>query len=111
MDQTIFGKQIPVSRRGVPNQSRLECLKAVSCGPFFCHLHLYINDLPDVIQGCIRPFADDSKICWRISRIEHVEILQSCLNKALTWAGIWEMFNLLKWDKFTQCNHQMEKSG
>ena len=38
---------------------------------------IYINDLPDVIQCCIRLFADNSKICWRVSRIEHVEILQS----------------------------------
>ena len=53
---------------------------------------IYINYLPDVIQCCIRLFADDSKIYWRISRIEHVEILQSCLNKAVTWADIWEMF-------------------
>ena len=61
---------------------------------------IYINDLPDVIQCCIRLFADDSKIYWRVSRIEHVEILQSCLNKAVTWADIWEMFfNLLK------CHH------
>ena len=58
---------------------------------------IYINDLPDVIQCCIRLFADDSKIYCRVSRIEHVEILQSCLNKAVTWADIWEMFfNLLK---------------
>ena len=53
---------------------------------------IYINDLPDVIQYCIRLFSDDSKIYWRVSRIEHAGVLQSCLNKAVTWAEIWEMF-------------------
>ena len=42
-------------------------------------------------------FADDSKIYRRVSRAQHIEILQSCLNRAVTWADIWEMFfNLLK---------------
>ena len=61
---------------------------------------IYINDLPEVIQCCIRLFADDSKIYRRVSRAEHIEMLQSCLNRAVTWADIWEMFfNLLK------CHH------
>ena len=53
---------------------------------------IYINDLPDVIQCFIKLFADDSKLYRRVSKIEHVEILQSCLNRAVTWADIWEMF-------------------
>ena len=61
---------------------------------------IYINDLPDVIQCFIKLFADDSKLYRRVSKIEHVEILQSCLNRAVTWADIWEMFfNLIK------CHH------
>ena len=61
---------------------------------------IYINDLPDVIQCFIKLFADDSKLYRRVSKIEHVEILQSCLNRAVTWAKIWEMsFNLIK------CHH------
>ena len=53
---------------------------------------IYINDLPDVIQCFIKLFADDSKLYRRVSKIEHVEILQSCLNRTVTWADIWEMF-------------------
>ena len=61
---------------------------------------IYINDLPDVIQCFIKLFADDSKLYRRVSNMEHVEILQSCLNRAVTWADIWEMFfNLIK------CHH------
>ena len=61
---------------------------------------IYINDLPEVIQCFIKLFADDSKLYRRVSKMEHVEILQSCLNRAVTWADIWEMlFNLIK------CHH------
>ena len=61
---------------------------------------IYINDLPEVIQCFIKLFADDSKLYRRVSKMGHVEILQSCLNRAVTWADIWEMFfNLIK------CHH------
>ena len=33
---------------------------------------IFINDLPEVIQCCIKLFADDSKIYRRVSRIEHI---------------------------------------
>ena len=61
---------------------------------------IYINDFSDVIQCFIKLFADDSKLYRIVSKIEHIEILQSCLYKAVTWADIWEMFfNLIK------CHH------
>ena len=53
---------------------------------------IYINDLPDVKQCSIKLFADDSNLYRRVSKMEHVEILQSCLNRAVTWTDIWEMF-------------------
>ena len=49
---------------------------------------MYINDLPDVIQCFIKLFVDDSKLYRRVSKMDHVEILQSCLNRAVTWADI-----------------------
>ena len=67
-------------------------------GPMLCVT--FINDLPEMIKCCIKRFADDSKIYRRVSRVEHIQLLQTCLNRAVTWADIWKMvFN------FNKCHH------
>ncbi|MEW8548552.1 MAG: reverse transcriptase domain-containing protein [Candidatus Thiodiazotropha sp.] len=61
---------------------------------------IFINDLPDAIQCCIKLFADDSKIYRRVTNNDHVQSLQASLNSAILWAERWNMFFNLK-----KCHH------
>ena len=61
---------------------------------------IFINDLPDAIQCCIKPFADDTKIYRRVTNNDHIQMLQASLNNATLWAERWNMFFNLK-----KCHH------
>ena len=53
---------------------------------------IFINDLPDAIQCCIKLFADDSKIYRRVTNNDHIQMLQASLNNVILWAERWNMF-------------------
>ena len=57
---------------------------------------IFINDLPDAIQCCIKLFADDSKIYRRVTNNDHIQMLQASLNNVILWAERWTMFFNLK---------------
>ena len=49
---------------------------------------VFINDLPDVVQACIKLFADDAKIFGQVNSIEQAVIVQISLNNAADWGKI-----------------------
>ena len=53
---------------------------------------IFINDLPDAIDCCIKLFADDAKIYAQVYSIEQGKDLQSNIKRAEEWASTWEMF-------------------
>ena len=52
---------------------------------------VFIYDLSDVVQACIKLFADDAKIFGRVNSIEKAVIVQRSLNNAVDWgkSGRW----------------------
>lgn len=53
---------------------------------------IFINDLPDAINCCIKLFADDAKIYAQVNSIEQGKDLQGNIKRAEEWASTWEMF-------------------
>ena len=65
---------------------------------------IFINDLPDVLNCCMKLFADDAKLYMPIINCHDEEILQQNLHNSDIWAEIWDMdfnHNLIK-DKLTE---------
>ena len=61
--------------------------------------HVYINNLPDRIQGKTRLFADDTIVglYMTIANDSDAEALQDDLNKLAEWEDKWQMkFHLKK---------------
>ena len=59
-----------------------------------------INDLPDVVKGIVKIFADDTKIYARVNNDEEHKILQEDLDNLMKWSDDW----LLKFNK-SKCKH------
>ena len=58
---------------------------------------IFINDLPDVLNCCMKLFADDAKLYMPIINCHDEEILQQNLDNSDKWAEIWDMdFNTKK---------------
>lgn len=53
---------------------------------------IFINDLPDVINVCIKLFADDGKIYSSVNTEGKKRNLQENITKAENWANTWKMF-------------------
>ena len=53
---------------------------------------IFINDLPDAINCCIKLFADDAKVYAQVNSIEQGKDLQGNIKRAEEWASTWEMF-------------------
>ena len=71
---------------GVPQGSVL--------GPILFILHVYINDLPEVVNSIVKIFADDTK---RYNKDSNSNIIQQDLDALCTWAQIWQLrFNVKK---------------
>ena len=84
-----YSESVPVTS-GVPQGSVLEPILFL----------IYINDLPEVITVLMKLFADDAKVYRSITDVQHVNQVQSSVDKAITWTNILEMlFNL------TKCKH------
>jgi ribonuclease P/MRP protein subunit RPP40 len=67
-------------------------------GPFlFLFFLIYINDIDDGIESKILKFADDTKLCRRITSEEDVIKLQEDLAALCKWSREW--FMLLNMDK------------
>jgi len=52
---------------------------------------VFINDLPEALTGCIKLFADDTKIYSTVSTDSDFRILQENLQRAMQWSEDWEM--------------------
>ena len=58
---------------------------------------IFINDLTDVLNCCMKLFADDAKLYMPIINYHNEEILQQNLDNSDKWAEIWDMdFNTKK---------------
>ena len=56
-----------------------------------CLFLLYINDMPDMIESNIWPFADDTIMYLTVSNQADCQALQSDLSKLETWECEWLM--------------------
>ena len=52
---------------------------------------IFINDLPDVLNCCMKLFVDDAKLYMPITNSHDEEILQRNLDDSDIWAEIWDM--------------------
>ena len=52
---------------------------------------IFINDLPNNIQGSVKMFADDTKLYMPIRSPSDCHLLQQDLNSAEEWANKWQM--------------------
>ena len=58
---------------------------------------LYINDLPSVVQSCIKIFADDTKLFSAIKDEYDSEVLQNDLYLLDEWSRTWQInFNITR---------------
>ena len=58
---------------------------------------IYINDLPDVLEGCVKIFADDTKVFTHIQEPKDGEVLQRDLDSLGSWSEEWQLkFNVAK---------------
>ena len=53
---------------------------------------VYINDLPEAIEGLVKIFADDTKVYRAIESTETPELLQNDVSKSEYWGDEWKMF-------------------
>ena len=53
---------------------------------------MYINDIPEAIEGLVKIFADDTKVYRAIESTETPELLQNDVSKSEYWGGEWKMF-------------------
>lgn len=61
---------------------------------------IFINDLPEVLNCCVKLFADDVKIYSPIKSVHDKERLQVNIKNAENWALVWKMFFHIK-----KCKH------
>ena len=47
---------------------------------------IYINDLPEVITGCMKLFTDDAKLFRRVNSLVQALTVQISLDNAVDWA-------------------------
>ena len=60
---------------------------------------IYINDLPDVLKGRVKMFADDTKVYTHIREQKDSEVLQEDLDNLSKWSERWQrIFNVDKCD-------------
>ena len=66
---------------------------------------LYINNMPDMLEGMVKLFADDTKVWRAIQETVDCEALQKDLNRLKDWFRTWQLaFNgekcklICKWD-------------
>ena len=52
---------------------------------------IFINDMPDVVESCMKLFADDAKIYKAIESFHDTSIIQNDINKLLNWSNIWQL--------------------
>ena len=52
---------------------------------------IFINDLPDVVESCVKLFADDVKLFRRTRTTEDKDKLQTDLDNLEDWADKWKM--------------------
>ena len=65
-----------------------------------CYSYFFINDLPEVLEVCVKLFADDTKVYKTIACQQDRLPVQRSVTNATTWAINWDMeFNN------TQCLH------
>ena len=64
---------------------------------------VYINDLPDTIDGLVKNFADDTKVYRAIESKDTPELLQNDVGKSKYWGGEWKMLYID--DKFNFREH------
>ncbi len=58
---------------------------------------IYINDIPDMVEGDIETFVDDIKMFKAIEGTEDCEAPQEDLNKLQGWCRTWQLvFNAVK---------------
>ena len=58
---------------------------------------IYINDLPDVLKGHVKMFADDTKVFTHIRDQKDSDILQEDLDSLSKWSDRWQLrFNVEK---------------
>ena len=58
---------------------------------------IYINDLPDIVNSCVKIFADDTKIFRTIQSEQDHDMLQQDLINLLEWSNKWKLnFNIEK---------------
>ena len=57
----------------------------------------FINDLPNVVTGIVKIFADDTKLFSQVPETEYCEQLQSDLDNLCNWSDEWKLsFNAKK---------------
>ena len=80
----------------LPGQMSLVAyLKAVCWGPIL--FVIFINDLPDVVEICVKVFADDTKVFTHVQSDDDCTSLQRDLEKLSTWSDTWQLkFNVSK---------------
>ena len=58
---------------------------------------IFINDMPDVAQNCLKLFADDAKLYGTIRSEDDVISLQNDINNLTEWSKMWQLpFNVGK---------------
>lgn len=103
----IHGEEAEWVKRVVINGQFLEWSKVVSgvpqgsvWGPLL--FNLFINDIEFGIKSSILVFADDTKLCSKITSTQVIASLQEDLDKIGGWADTWQIrLNIKKW----KCMH------
>ena len=98
MKSYLTGRKMKTSVRGEPS-TWAEVTSGVPQGSVLAPLMflVFINDLPDEVEGYINMFADDAKIMRRVTTIEDCRKLQEDLDKIHEWSAKWMMeFNVDK---------------
>jgi hypothetical protein len=58
---------------------------------------IFINDLPDIVNGIVKIFADDCKTFSKISSVNDHDRLQNNLDELYDWSNTWKLkFNAAK---------------
>ena len=58
---------------------------------------IFINDLPDIVNGIVKIFADDCKTFSKISTVNDHDRLQENLDELCDWSNTWKLkFNATK---------------
>ena len=106
----IGGRLLAVIGNWLQNRSQSVCIKGIGSswinvcsgvpqgsvlGPLL--FLIYMNDLEDEISSSVLKFADDTKIFRELKGNKDCSILQSDLDKLVSWSQRWQMeFNVKK---------------